>query len=196
MKWTLPDGYRGLIFDCDGTLVDSMPLHYHAWTTVLNRHGLQFSEQQFYAWAGLPIAGIIKRLSGEQNLQVDVQQVADERDHYFHSLPCEQLRPVRAVVEIARHYHEQYPLAVATGSTQDSARASLEAIDILSLFDAIVSSQEVEQPKPAPDVFLLAAKRIGIPPNECVAFEDGDAGMQSAQKAGMLVVDIRPWLER
>lgn len=196
MKWALPAGYRGLVFDCDGTLVDSMPLHYHAWKTVLDRYRIPFSEQQFYDWAGLPIAGIIQRLADENNLVVDVQQIAGERDDYFHSLSSGQLRPVRAVVEIARHYHGQYPLAVATGSTPDSARTSLEAIGILPLFAAVVSSQEVSHPKPAPDVFLLAAEKIGVPPGECVAFEDGEAGMQSARDAGMLVVDIRPWLER
>ncbi len=196
MKWTLPAGYRGLIFDCDGTLVDSMPLHYHAWTTTLDRHGIQFSERQFYAWAGRPITAIIKRLAFEQSLAVDIQKIADERDHYFHSLPSDQLRPVNAVVEIARHYHGQYPLAVATGSTPESARASLTAIGILPLFAAIISSQEAGRPKPEPDVFLFAAQKIGIPANECVAFEDGEAGMESARQAGMLVVDIRPWLER
>ncbi len=87
-------------------------------------------------------------------------------------------------------------MAVATGSTQVSAKASLSAIGILEWFDAVVSSQDVGHPKPAPDVFLVAAERIAVPPGDCVAFEDGDAGLQAAQAAGMLAVDIRPWLPR
>ncbi len=196
MDWTLPAGYRGLIFDCDGTLVDSMPLHYQVWVTALRRYDLDFPEKLFYQWAGVPSDEIIRRLAVDQGLTVDAKAIAVERDAYFHSLPASELRPVAAVVEIARRYHRQLPLAVATGSTQASAQASLRAIGILEWFDAIVSSKDVGPPKPAPDVFLAAAERIAIDPAACVAFEDGDAGLEAARTAGMRAVDIRPWLQR
>ena len=196
MNWTLPVGYRGLIFDCDGTLVDSMPLHYHAWITVLRRYSLDFPEARFYQWAGVPVDEIIRRLAEEQGVTADAKAVAAERDAYFHSLPTSELRPVTAVVDIARRFHRQIPMAVATGSTQPSAETSLRAIGILEWFDVIVSSRDVGRPKPAPDVFLIAAERIGVAPGQCVVFEDGEAGLQAAQAAGMYPVDIRPWLER
>ena len=196
MNWNLPVGYRGLIFDCDGTLVDSMPLHYHAWITVLRRHGLDFPEARFYQWAGVPVEEIIHRLAADQGLIVEAGAIAAERDAYFHSLPASELRPVVAVVEIARRFHRVLPMAVATGSTRASAEASLRAIGILEWFDAVISSQEVGPPKPAPDVFLMAAERIAVAPMNCVAFEDGDAGLQAAQTAGMHTIDIRPWLQR
>ena len=173
-----------------------MPLHYHAWTTVLNRHGLQFPEALFYQWAGMPIDQIIQRLADQQGQRVDVQSIATERDAYFHSLPTSELRPVKAVVEIARRFLGQLPLAVATGSTAASASASLEAIGVLSWFDALVSSHQVARPKPAPDVFLAAAEQIDVPPSQCVVFEDGEVGLEAAQAADMHPVDIRPWLER
>jgi len=185
-----------LIFDCDGTLVDSMPLHYHAWVTVLRRHDLDFPEARFYQWAGVPVDEIIRRLAAEKGVTVDAKSIAVERDAYFHSLPASELRPVVAVVDIARRFHRQLPMAVATGSTQASAEASLRAIGILEWFDAVVSSQDVGLPKPAPDVFLAAAERIAVAPGNCVAFEDGEVGLQAAQTAGMCVVDIRPWLQR
>ena len=185
-----------MIFDCDGTLVDSMPLHYHAWTTVLRRHDLDFTETRFYQWAGVAIDEIVRRLAAEKGLTVDPKAIAAERDTYFHSLPASALRPVPAVVDIARRFHRQLPMAVATGSTKASAQASLRAIGILEWFDAVLSSQDVGRPKPAPDVFLKAAERIAVAPTDCVAFEDGDAGLQAAQAAGMRVVDIRPWLPR
>lgn len=194
LDWTLPEGCRGLIFDCDGTLVDSMPLHYQTCVTVLRRHGLDFSETHFYQWAGVPVADIVRRLAVEQGQSVDAQAIADERDHYFHSLPASELRPVAPVVDIARRFHRQLPMAVATGSTLVSAQASLQAIGVLDWFDAIISSHEAGRPKPAPDVFLLAAERIGIAPEHCVAFEDGDAGLIAAREARMQAVDIRPWL--
>jgi HAD superfamily hydrolase (TIGR01509 family) len=196
LTWNLPAGCKGLIFDCDGTLVDSMPLHYHAWNTVLHRHDLHLKEERFYQWAGVPIDEIICRLADEKGITVDVSAIAAERDAYFHSLPVEKLQPVKAVVEIARRFHGQLPMAVATGSTVESARSSLSTIGILEWFDVIISSREAGRPKPAPDVFLLAAERIAVAPADCVAFEDGDAGLQAARAAGMRVVDIRPWLER
>ncbi|MBT3346272.1 MAG: HAD-IA family hydrolase [Gemmatimonadetes bacterium] len=194
--WTVPAGCQGLIFDCDGTLVDSMPLHYQAWTTVLQRHALHLTEARFYEWAGLPIDEIVSRLAREQSIDVDASAVAAERDTCFHSMPASALHPVEAVVDIARRYHGQLPMAVATGSTTASASASLRAIGILEWFDAVISSHDAGRPKPAPDVFLLAAERINLAPSSCVAFEDGDAGLLAAQAAGMGTVDIRPWLPR
>jgi HAD superfamily hydrolase (TIGR01509 family) len=196
LNWTLPEGCQGLIFDCDGTLVDSMPLHYRAWVTVLRRHDLDFAEARFYQWAGVPVDEIIRRLAADKGLTVDAKAIAAERDSYFHNLPASELRPVAAVVDIARRFHRQLPMAVATGSTKASAEASLRAIGILEWFDAVISSEDAGRPKPAPDVFLMAAERIAAAPSECVAFEDGDAGLQAAQAAGMHVVDIRPWLQR
>jgi HAD superfamily hydrolase (TIGR01509 family) len=129
-------------------------------------------------------------------LTFDAQAIAAERDAYFHSLPASDLRPVAAVVDIARLFHRQLPMAVATGSTRESAEASLRALGILEWFDAVISSLDAGLPKPAPDVFLMAAERIAVAPENCVAFEDGDVGLQAAEAAGMHVVDIRPWLPR
>ncbi|HVJ08651.1 MAG TPA: HAD-IA family hydrolase [Acidisarcina sp.] len=194
MSWSIPTGCRGLIFDCDGTLVDSMPLHFEVWNSVLHRHNLDLIEDRFYQWAGLPVDQIIQLLADEKGLKVDIPAIAKERDAEFHNRPASELRPVEPVVAIARRYRGQLPMAVATGSTQASAEASLRAIGVLDWFDAVVSSHEAGRPKPAPDVFLLAADRIGIPPADCVALEDGNAGLESARAAGMHAIDIRPWL--
>ena len=196
MPWSPPAGCRGLIFDCDGTLVDSMPLHYHAWVTVLRRYDLEFAEARFYEWAGVPVDEIVRRLAAEKGQTVDARAIAEERDTYFHTLPASDLRPVVPVVDVARRFHGHLPMAVATGSTRKSAEASLRAIGILEWFDAVVSSQDAGRPKPAPDVFLSAAERIAIAPRDCVAFEDGAAGLRAAQAAGMQVVDIRQWIHR
>lgn len=196
MTWTPPAGTRGLVFDCDGTLVDSMPLHYEVWVETLNRHGIRFPEPLFYEWAGVPTDEIVRRLAEEQGRVVDPAAVATERDGLFHSLPESDLRPVPAVIEIARANRGRLPMAVATGSTEPSARASLRAIGVEDWFGTVVSSRGLCPPKPAPDVFLIAAERIGVPAAACVAFEDGEAGLQAARAAGMHVVDVRPWLPR
>ena len=102
---------------------------------------------------------------------------------------------MEAVVDVARRFRGQLPMAVATGSTAASASATLDAIGILAWFDAVISSHDVGRPKPAPDVFLVAAEQIAVLPNECVVFEDGEAGLQAARTAGMHAVDIRPWVQ-
>lgn len=196
LSWALPPECRGLVFDCDGTLVDSMPLHYRAWVAVLDRYDLEFAEARFYQWAGVPVEEIVRRLAGERGRILDAAAVAAERDAYFHSLPLTELRPVAAVVDIARRFHGKLPMAVATGSTRLSAEASLRAIGVLDWFAAVVSSQDAGRPKPAPDVFLMAAERIAVVPRACIAFEDGDAGLEAARAAGMHAVDVRPWLGR
>jgi HAD superfamily hydrolase (TIGR01509 family) len=172
-----------------------MPLHYHAWLTVLHRYDLDLTEVRFYKWAGVPAEVIIHRLAAEKGLTVDAVSIAAEREAYFHSLPTNELRPVTAVVDIARRFRGKLPMAVATGSTETSAEASLRAIGIFDWFDVVISSHNNAcRPKPAPDVFLLAAERLAVRPGHCVAFEDGDVGLQAARAAGMQVVDIRHWL--
>jgi len=196
VNWQAPAHCKGLVFDCDGTVVDNMPLHYEAWSKTLERCGLHLEESRFYSWAGRPIADIIGQLSAEQRVSVDTQQVTQEYEHYFHSLPLHRLRPVRPVVEIARRFRGQLPMAIATGSTTESASTSLQAIGVLHWFDAVISSTESGMAKPAPDVFLAAARSIGVPARACVAFEDGDLGLKAARAAGMTAVDIRPWNPR
>ena len=173
-----------------------MPQHYEAWRTVLLRHGMHFEEGRFYQTAGRPVKELVSQLAAEQGVIVDADSIAQERDAYFHSLGAAALRPVAVVVDIARRFRGAVPLAVATGSTRISAEASLRAIGTLEWFDAVISSDDGGRSKPAPDVFLLAAKAIAIPPTQCVVFEDADAGIEGAQRAGMWAVDIREWLQR
>ena len=157
---------------------------------------MTLEESQFYSWAGRPIADIIAQLGAEQRIRVDIKQVAQEYESYFRGLPKHKLKPVRPVVEIARHFRGRLPLAIATGSTTESASTSLEAIGVLHWFNAVISSTESGLAKPAPDVFLAAARAIGVPAHACVAFEDGDLGLQAARAARMTAVDVRPWNPR
>ena len=194
--WTPPDDCRALIFDCDGTLVDSMPLHYRSYVAVLEPHGLSFDEGRFYDWAGVPVVDVIRRLADAQGREVDAEALAAERDAHFHALPEGDLRRINAVTDLADRYRGRLPMIVATGSTRPSAEASLRAVGVLDWFEGVVSSWDVGRPKPAPDVFLAAADRIGVDPTDCAVFEDGEAGLEAARAAGMHAVDIRPWLRR
>ena len=179
-----------LIFDCDGTLADTMPAHYVAWTRTLNRYGIDFPEDRFYAMGGLPTAQVVQILADEAGINVDAAAVGHEKEETFHETIAE-VGLIEPVTAVARQHRGKLPMAVATGSERWSAERILSHLDLLDWFDALVPSEEVPNPKPAPDVYLEAARRIGIPPERCRAYEDTDPGIESARAAGMSVIDVR-----
>ncbi len=182
--------FKGLIFDCDGTLADTMPLHWRAWEMIAQRHKLHFTETRFYALGGVPARDILKMLADEQGVTLDHIAIAHEKEEaYLKTLS--QVEPIHAVVEVARANHGKIPMAVASGGTQKIIVMVLEHLKIRHLFDAIVTSEMVKNQKPAPDIFLEAARRIGVEPQFCRAYEDTDLGMQAIRAAGMDAVDVR-----
>jgi HAD superfamily hydrolase (TIGR01509 family) len=137
------------------------------------------------------VAVAVRRLAQLAGVEVDAEAIARNRDEIFHALAKNGLKPLDPVVEIARRYHGKMPMAVATGSTRASAMESLRTIGVLELFEVIISTEDVANPKPAPDAFLLAAQRIGVPAEQCLVFEDADAGLAAGRAAGMHVCDVR-----
>jgi len=181
---------QALIFDCDGTLADTMPLHWRAWQAVTRRHGLDLSERRFYSLGGVPSRDILKLLSAEQGIPLDHLAVAREKEAEYLPLIA-QVEPVNAVVGIARRSYGKIPMAVASGGTRQIIEQVLEHLGIRHLFNAIVTSEDVIHQKPAPDIFLEAARRLGVPPHLCRAYEDTDLGLEAIRAAGMEAVDVR-----
>jgi HAD superfamily hydrolase (TIGR01509 family) len=187
---TLHRSVRGLVFDCDGTLADTMPLHWLAWQTVTRRYGLHFTEERFYSLGGVPSRDILKMLGEEQGVQLDPLAVSREKEAaYLPMLP--QVREIAAVARIARENYRRIPMAVASGGMRHVIERVLEHLDLRHLFAAVVTSEDVQRQKPAPDIFIEAARRIGIAPGDCRAYEDTDLGMQAIRDAGMDAVDVR-----
>jgi len=186
---------RGIVFDCDGTLADTMPLHWIAWQTITQKHQLHFPEDRFYSLGGVPSRDILKMLAEEHGIELDPQAVAREKEEAYLTLMA-QVGPVHAVVEVARANFGKIPMAVASGGTQPIIRQVLQHLGILELFGAIVTSEDVVNQKPAPDIFLEAARRIGVPPQWCRAYEDTDLGLQAIRSAGMEAVDVRQLLAK
>ncbi|HTL72452.1 MAG TPA: HAD-IA family hydrolase [bacterium] len=181
---------QGLVFDCDGTLADTMPLHWHAWQLITQRHNLHFPEDRFYSLGGVPSRDILKMLAEEQGRSLDHIAVAHEKENAYLPLMAE-VEPIHAVVEIAKANFGKIPMAVASGGTQPIIIGVLEHLKIRHLFGAVVTSEMVKNQKPAPDIFLEAARRIGVKPEFCRAYEDTDLGMQAIRAAGMDAVDVR-----
>ena len=187
---SLPAHIKGLVFDCDGTLADTMPLHWHAWQMITQRHNLYFPEDRFYSLGGVPSRDILKMLSEEQGRSLDHIAVAHEKENAYLPL-MSQVGPIHEVVEIAKANFGKIPMAVASGGTQPIIIDVLEHLKIRHLFNAVVTSEMVKNQKPAPDIFLEAARRIGMEPQFCRAYEDTDLGLQAIRSAGMDAVDVR-----
>jgi beta-phosphoglucomutase family hydrolase len=181
---------KGLIFDCDGTLADTMPLHWRAWQMVTQRHRIHFPEDRFYSLGGVPSRDILKLLGQEQGHSFDHIAVAHEKEEAYLPLMA-QIEPVHAVVEIAKANHGRIPMAVASGGTQKIICRVLDQLKIRHLFNAVVTSEMVKRQKPAPDIFLEAARQIGVEPKFCRAYEDTELGLQAIRAAGMEAVDVR-----
>jgi HAD superfamily hydrolase (TIGR01509 family) len=190
MKLKLPAGsFRAYLFDCDGTIADSMPLHYIAWKKTLKEWNCEYDEKLFYSWGGKPVRKIIADLNEMNGLKMPIDAIAARKE----SLYLEQLPQLKAIPEVLEHIkaeHGRIPFAVVSGSRRDSVVGSLTALGLMDKFDTIVAAEDYTRGKPAPDAFLLAAARLGVAPADCLVFEDTDLGIEAATAAGMASVKV------
>ena len=196
MKLKLPAGaFDAYLFDCDGTIADSMPLHYVAWQKALGEWHCEFDEELFYAWGGMPTTKIIATLNERHGLNMPVEHVARRKEElYFELLP--ELKPVPEVLEHIDAQHGRIPFAVVSGSARDSVTASLATLNLLDRFETLVCAGEYRKSKPDPEAFLLAASKLGVAPKSCLVFEDTEMGIQAATAAGMASVRVPSPRER
>jgi HAD superfamily hydrolase (TIGR01509 family) len=183
------------IFDLDGTLADTMPVHYSVWREVAPRYGLTFPEERFYSMGGVPTAKIAATLAAEQGLAIDPSVVAREKEALVLQRVGE-VQPIAAVVEIARRCREEGPIAIASGGSRAMVERTLRQIGLYDWFEVIVTAEDTTRHKPEPDVFLEAARRLGVSPAICTVYEDTDLGLEAARRAGMRGVDVRPLYPR
>jgi beta-phosphoglucomutase-like phosphatase (HAD superfamily) len=167
-----------------------MPLHWQAWQTITSRHNVIFPEDRFYALGGVPSRHILQMLREEQRLLIDPIAVSREKEEEYLKLMA-QVGPIHEVVEIARDHAGKLPMAVASGGTRLVIDKVLRHLNIRDLFGAVVTSEDVVHQKPAPDIFLEAARRLGVRPENCRAYEDTDIGLAAIRTAGMDAVDVR-----
>jgi HAD superfamily hydrolase (TIGR01509 family) len=186
---------QAFIFDLDGTLADTMPTHFGVWRLFAERYGLVFPEERFYSLGGVPTSRIAALLIEEAGLALDPVALAAEKESaYVEGLASGELsvRPIEPVISIARERRGQGPLAIASGSSRRLVTLTLAALGIAEWFGAVVAAEDTLRHKPEPDVFLEAARRLGISPARCTVYEDTDLGLESARRAGMRGVDVRP----
>ena len=179
------------IFDLDGTLVDTMPLHYRAWDTAMRRAGLpqRLDEDLFYSLGGVPTRKVAELIARHYGLAVDAEQVFHAKEALFRELQAD-ARLIEPVAAFARAAAATHPVAVASGGPREIVHRSLELAGLAPLFKVVVTADDVTHGKPAPDMFLLAAARMGVAPAECLVFEDAAPGLQAAGAAGMRCVHV------
>jgi HAD superfamily hydrolase (TIGR01509 family) len=192
MKLDIPPGdFAGYIFDLDGTLVDTMPLHFRAWEAAMRRAGLAcpLDEDLFYSLGGVPTRRVAELIAAHYGLRIDPDAVFHHKESLFRELQGD-ARLIGPVVDFARRVARTHPVAIASGGPRDIVRRSLELTGLAPLFPVVVTADDVVHGKPAPDMFLLAARQMGVEAGGCLVFEDAEPGMRAAEAAGMRWVRV------
>jgi beta-phosphoglucomutase family hydrolase len=177
-------GIKALIFDLDGTLADTMPVHYKAYQNILKDYNIDFTPELFMSMAGIPAVGTIQKINELFGTKMDAGKVGFLKEEEYEKM-MHQMKPIQPVIELMKNYHGKLPIAVGTGGYQRLAWKTMKILELDKYTDILVSCEDVKHPKPHPETFLKCAERIGVKPQFCQVFEDGELGMQAAKAAGM-----------
>ena len=196
MKISIPKGINALVFDLDGTLIDTMPAHFLCWQEIAKKYNFDFPEILFYELAGRPAKRIVEHINKTQNKHLDKFQIDNEKEElYLKYLP--ELKLVNPVVDVAKFAKQSaMPIAIGTGARRDIAIMTLEATKLSNLFEIMICSEDVKEHKPHPETFLACARAMNIPADECLVFEDAEFGFDAAKRAGMKFIDVRQFYLR
>ena len=184
---------KGLIFDCDGTLADTMPIHIDAWSATFRAWGVTCPTEFIEQVKGMPAERIIAEFNRRYNHQIDAKSFAAEKNHRAR-LRLAEAKPIRPVVDIVLQHWGFLPMAVASGGTRDNVLLTLGAIGLTDYFNTVITADDPVAPKPDPQIFLEAARRLGVEPVHCQVFEDGNPGLEAARRAGMTATDVRAFI--
>ncbi len=191
MSITVHPKAKALIFDLDGTLSNSLPVHVETWKMLGDKYGFDFDPQIIHDMTGRPTVEFARHIVERYKIDVDPESLVREKQHSFWEL-AHLLEPVEQVITILKAYHGKLPVAVGTGASRKSTEVQLKALGLAEYFNVIVSADDVKKHKPHPETFLKCARLMKVEPQFCQVFEDGDLGIVAAQKAGMIVTDVRP----
>lgn len=193
MKLEIHPDAKALIFDLDGTLSDSLPVHIASWHSVCADLNCTFDENILIEMTGAATISFAERIIREQNLDIDPNEIVRLKQLEFRK-NINRIKPHDAVINLMKNAHGKIPMAVGTGASRTSAMLQLKELEIDELFDVIVTADDVNRHKPEPDTFLKCAELMQVEPKYCQVFEDGELGMQAARAAGMILTDVRPFV--
>jgi HAD superfamily hydrolase (TIGR01509 family) len=185
---------KGLIFDLDGTIADTMPIHYIAWKNAAVRYGIDFTVELFAQLAGVPLYPTVEKLNKLFGKNIDPKEMGDAKELEYEQ-NMDKIEPIEPVIALIRKYHGKLPMSVGTGGLTRLAWKTLEIVGVDPYIDIVVSSEDVIHYKPHPETFLRCAALMGVEPSVCQVFEDGILGIQAAKNAGMMVTDVTAYYE-
>ena len=184
---------KALIFDCDGTLADTMDLHWEAWHQTLASYGKKVDQDYLDTMRGVPTTIMVEEINRTLGYDLDIERFSEEKEQYLISI-LGRVKPIQPVVELALRYKDKLPMAVASSGDKETVLRILKHLDFEGFFDTVLTAADAVAPKPAPGIFLEAARRMQVKPENCLVLEDGDAGIHAAKAGGMHVFDVRPIL--
>lgn len=190
----IPKNAKGLIFDLDGTVANTMQNHFIAWREAVLPFGINFTGELFLSLTGMPKAATINKLNALFGTEMNTDAVGKAKAKVYKELVAE-TQEIKVVTDIVRKYHGKLPMSIGTGSTQVGARRTLSILGLESYFNPIITADDVQNFKPAPDTFLKCAELMGIAPKDCLVFEDGILGIQAAESVGMMVIDVNDYFK-
>jgi beta-phosphoglucomutase family hydrolase len=180
---------RALIFDLDGTIADTMPVHFIVYRNILREYGVEFTPEVFGTLAGVPAVGTFEKINQLYNLNLDAQKMGHFKEKEYEKM-MHLIKPINPVVEIILRNFGKIPMAVGTGGYHRLAWKTIDILVLRKYFHILVSSEDVTHHKPHPETFLRCAELMNVEPTFCQVFEDGRLGIEAAKAAGMMTVDV------
>lgn len=182
--------FKALIFDCDGTLANTLPLHYRTWSATFASHGAELTQAWYYQHSGISAKELVHLFNQTFGYDFDAGALSRSKQQQFRHL-ISTVTEIPAVVEVVHTYHGHVPMAVASGSERLTMEITLTTLNLKHLFDTTVCINDVTKGKPEPDLFIMAAQQLGVAPSDCIVYEDSDNGFEAAQRAGMRCINVR-----
>ncbi|PKP14303.1 MAG: phosphatase [Bacteroidetes bacterium HGW-Bacteroidetes-3] len=190
----IPQQAKALIFDLDGTIANTMPNHFISWRKAVIPYGIDFNAKLFMELTGMPRTATIEKLNEMFGTKMNPDKVGKVKEDHFKTL-VNLTEEIEIVTDVIRKYHTILPMSIGTGSTKNGAKKTLEVIKMESYFEIVITADDIINHKPHPETFLKCAELMCVKPQDCVVFEDGILGMNAAEEAGMMVIDVNDYFK-
>lgn len=183
---------KAVIFDMDGTMVDNNEFHKKAFQEFCKRHGKTLTDEEYMKkFSGRSNKQVMPLVFGKDLTEEEFHRYDDEKESIYRDMYADHIKPIEGLHEFLDKLAERgIKIAMATGSPHKNRKFIIDALNLEKVFDAIVGGEEIKRGKPEPDAFLTAAKKLKVPPSNCVVFEDAPPGITAAKRAGMKVVGL------